>query len=247
MFGRFGFCWSPASGAGPGTGIAEPKLAACGSPFGDIAPFAFCSVFSFFGSATEKKVRHRSEPWRRYVRRRRSGGFRLAGSFADFTVLANFRDGRRARSEKSPIESSARKKKKKSCHSLFDRSTEKHCGYFDDGFRSMYSSWLIGLLGAPWLRRWDNIIRWVTSWSKATPRIYLNRLQKRIRSLYVTLNNIPVLLSCLTIIKSLLEQRRAKAQLNQIVPITRSTLNIFLIAILIGTFIGTNNELWIRC
>jgi len=72
VFGLFGFCWSPASGAGPGTGIAkpvvaEPKLAACGSPpppppLGDIAPFAFCSVFSFFGSATEKKVRHRSEP-----------------------------------------------------------------------------------------------------------------------------------------------------------------------------------------
>lgn len=60
VFGLFGFCWSPASGAGPGTGIAEPvvpKLAACGSPppLGDIAPFAFCSVFSFFGSATEKK------------------------------------------------------------------------------------------------------------------------------------------------------------------------------------------------
>lgn len=67
VFGLFGFCWSPVSGAGPGTGIAEPvvpKLAACGSPFGDIAPFAFCSVFSFFVSVTEKKFRHRSEPWR---------------------------------------------------------------------------------------------------------------------------------------------------------------------------------------
>ncbi|KYM96651.1 hypothetical protein ALC62_12698, partial [Cyphomyrmex costatus] len=71
VFGLFGFCWSPAFGTGPGTGtakplVAVPKLAACGSPppHGDIAPFTFCSVFSFFGSATEKKVRHRSEPWR---------------------------------------------------------------------------------------------------------------------------------------------------------------------------------------
>lgn len=106
VFGLFGFCWSPASEAGPGTGIAVvPKLAACDSPpppppLGDIAPFAFCSVFSFFGSATEKKVRHRSEPWRHNVRRQR-GGLGWLGWLADspnFLALANFRVGFSTRS-----------------------------------------------------------------------------------------------------------------------------------------------------
>jgi hypothetical protein len=91
VFGLFGFCWSPESGTGPETGatgpvVAMPKFAACGSPppHGDIAPFVLCSVLSFFGSVTEKKVRHRSEPWRDMW----SPSERRLSRLADF--LANF-------------------------------------------------------------------------------------------------------------------------------------------------------------
>lgn len=58
VFGLLGFCWSPELGGAAEIGklpvVAVPWFG-CGSPLGDTAPFALCSVFSFFGSATEKK------------------------------------------------------------------------------------------------------------------------------------------------------------------------------------------------
>lgn len=103
VFGLFGFCWSPESGTGPETGAGPlvAKLAACGSPpLGDIAPFALCSVFSFFGSATEKKNSAPSEWCFLMVRERERPTIDLPSSVFRFRNL-----DKRARSEKSIVES----------------------------------------------------------------------------------------------------------------------------------------------
>lgn len=95
-----------------------------------------------------------------YVRRRR-GRIRLAGWLADSTSPRKF-SRRTARSlrEKSYRIIHTQRRKKKEIMSLvrsFYREALVVTSLYN--FRSMYSSWLIGLLGAPWLHRWDSIIR----------------------------------------------------------------------------------------